>query len=114
MPFSESYHEYVMEQLAEIGPVRSRKMFGGVGIYLNNLFFALIAGNRLYFKVDESNREDYTQYGMKPFRPFPDQKATMSYYEVPVEILEDREQLADWAARAIDVARRAAQKKLKP
>lgn len=107
MSVSESFRQYVMEQLEEAGPVSSRRMFGGVGISCQGLFFALIASNTLYFKVDDSNRGDFTEYGMKPFQPFKDKKAVMQYYEVPADILEDRVELAVWAQKAIDVAARA-------
>lgn len=79
-------------------------MFGGIGIYLDRVFFALIADDVLYFKVDDSNRGDYEAAGMGAFRPYPDKKTTMSYYAVPVEILEDDEQLSAWGRKAYDVA----------
>ena len=69
MSVSESFRQFVMEQLEEAGPISSRRMFGGVGISCQGLFFALIASNTLYFKVDDSNRGDFTEYGMKPFKP---------------------------------------------
>ncbi|MFQ5901401.1 MAG: TfoX/Sxy family protein [Thermodesulfobacteriota bacterium] len=65
MPISEEYLEYVLDQLR---PVDFRKMFGGVGLYLDGVFFALIANDILYFKVDESNRQDYEAEGMGPFK----------------------------------------------
>lgn len=64
MAVSAAYRDYVLEQLAGLGPIRARKMFGGVGIYLHGLFFALIADEVLYFKVDDSNRPDYEAAGM--------------------------------------------------
>jgi len=108
---SETYLEYVLEQLAPLGQIKSRRMFGGVGIYIGDLFFALIANNALYFKVDDSNRADYLEYSMKPFRPFKNKKASLQYYEVPADVLEDRDLVQKWAQKAIDVASRAAAKK---
>jgi DNA transformation protein len=107
MAVSESFRQFVMEQLEEAGPMTSRRMFGGVGINCQGLFFALIASNTLYFKVDNSNRGDFEEYGMKPFKPFKDKKMVMQYFEVPADILEDRFELAVWAQKAIDVAARA-------
>ncbi len=100
MPVNNSYRDYVLEQLAIAGSVTARKMFGGVGLYLDGLFFALIADDRLYFKVDDTNRSDYETVGMGPFQPYDDKPYTMQYYEVPVEILEDRIDLCIWAKKA--------------
>ncbi|UCD00191.1 MAG: TfoX/Sxy family protein, partial [Phycisphaerales bacterium] len=55
-------------------------------------------------KVDDSNRADYEVEGMEPFQPFADKKAVMQYYEVPIDVLENRETLRDWAGKALDVA----------
>jgi DNA transformation protein and related proteins len=107
MAVSESYREYVMEQLETVGPVQSRKMFGGVGIYLGDLFFALIAQNTLFFKVDDTTRDDFIKADMKPFKPYKDKPMTMQYYEVPIDVLEDRSEMQIWANNAIDVALRA-------
>ena len=105
MPVSEEYLTYVVDQLAGLGAVETRRMFGGVGIYFAGLFFALIADDVLYFKVGDCNRADYEAAGTEPFRPFPDKPIEMGYYEVPIEVLEDRDQLRQWAQKAADVAR---------
>jgi DNA transformation protein and related proteins len=67
---SADYLAYVLDQLASLGPVRSRRMFGGVGLYGDDVFFALIDSDTLYFKVDDTNRSEYTQRGCAPFQPF--------------------------------------------
>src|SRR5713226_2322603 len=103
MAASESYRVFVLEQLARVTPVTAKSMFGGVGIYARGLFFALIAEDRLYFKVDDSTRPDFERLGMEPFRPFGDD-STMGYYEVPADVMEDATQLAPWVEKAIDVA----------
>jgi DNA transformation protein len=82
-------------------------MFGGVGIYGEDLFFALIDDDTLYFKVDESNRPDFEARGMGPFQPYGEKGETMGYYRVPEDLLEDHEVLGQWAEKAIIVARRA-------
>lgn len=104
---SDEYLGYVLEQLEDLGSVTARKMFGGVGLYHGSLFFALIASDVLYFKVDARSRPEYEAQGMKPFKPYPGRPTTMGYFEVPPEILEDREALADWAETAVGVARNA-------
>jgi len=87
-------------------------MFGGVGIYAGPVFFALIADDTLYFKVDDSNRADFVSRGMGPFRPYGEEGETMQYYEVPPELLEDAEALRAWAERARAAA--AAKKAKRP
>src|ERR1051325_7628800 len=107
MPVSQTYREFVLEQLGRVTPVTGKSMFGGVGIYAQGLFFALIADNRLYFKVDDATRPDFEQRVMEPFRPFGEDTA-MGYYEVPAEVVEDLNHLAPWTKKAIDVAAAAA------
>ena len=90
----------------------AKPMFGGVGLYAQGLFFALIAEDRLYFKVDDSTRPDFERLGMEPFRPFGEEKA-MGYYEVPADVLEDAAQLEPWMRKAIEVAAKAKTRKPK-
>ena len=78
-------------------------MFGGVGIYARGIFFALIAEDRLYFKVNDATRPDFEQRGMEPFRPFGENSA-MGYYEVPADVVEDMNHLETWMKKAIDAA----------
>lgn len=101
------FADEVIERLSRVASgVRGRKMFGGVGIYSSDQFFALVAYDRLWFKVDDSNRGDFEARGMKPFQPFPDRPMTMSYYELPPELLDDSDELRVWTARSIAIARR--------
>jgi DNA transformation protein len=99
----DSFVEYVLDQLHRLGPVEARSMFGGHGLYHERVFFGIIAGGRLYFKTDETTRGEYEDRGMGPFRASQKQTLT-SYYEVPVDVLEDDEELAAWARRALAVA----------
>ena len=110
MAVSESYRDFVLEQLGRVRPVSARSMFGGVGIYADGFFFALIAEDRLYFKVDDATRADFERQGMEPFRPFGDDNA-MRYYEVPADVVEDVIQLEPWMKKAIDVAAKAKKSK---
>ena len=108
MSVSDEYLTYVIDQLEYLGPVQSRRMFGGAGLYFEGLFFAIVADDVLYFKVDDSNRADYEAAGMGPFKPFPDKSEVMQYYEVPIDVLENRDTLRDWADKAVRVAERKA------
>jgi DNA transformation protein and related proteins len=112
MAVSESYRDFVLEQLGRVTPVTGKSMFGGVGIYAQGLFFALIAEDRLYFKVNDATRPDFERLGMEPFRPYGEDSA-MGYYEVPADVVEDVAQLESWERKAIDVAVQAKRRKTK-
>jgi len=99
------YRDFVLDQLGRVPDLRSRRMFGGVGIYSGDYFFALIAADELFFKVDDSTRAGYEAAGSEPFRPVINRReVSMSYWSVPVEVLEDPAELALWARAAIRVA----------
>ena len=108
MTVSASFKTFILEQLGRsVRGVRGRNMFGGVGIYGGEFFFALIADDILYFKTDQSNRLDFEARGMGPFRPSREHGEIMQYYRVPDDLLEDAEALGQWAEKAILVAQRA-------
>ena len=114
MAVSREYREFVLEQLGRVAaPITSRAMFGGVGVYSGGLFFALMAGETIYLKVDDTNRGDFEAVGMGPFRPFECDQQTMHYYELPAELLEDADALRPWVEKSVDVARRSRKSKKK-
>ncbi len=102
------FRSFVLDQLEDLGDVTARSMFGGVGLYRQGVFFGILARDRLYLKVGDANRSDYEHAGMKPFRPYPNRRGTMRYYEVPLTILESPIDLTAWALKAIAVATRSA------
>jgi DNA transformation protein len=107
MAVSDIFVDYVAEQLSAWGVVSVRKMFGGAGLYREGSMFGLIAGNVAYLKVDDSNRDYFIRAGSSPFMPHPEKHKTtvMPYYEIPVDVLEDPDELAQWAQRSWDIAR---------
>jgi DNA transformation protein len=106
LSLSVEFLNYVLEQLSALPRVTSRRMFGAVGLYCEGVFFGLIASDALYFKVGDSNRAEYESRSMTQFRPYADKpQVSMNYYEVPAEVLEDRDQCAMWARRSLAVAR---------
>ena len=111
MRSSETFREFVLEQLAGVRGLRAQAMFGGVGLYANDVFFGIVAADTLYFKVDDTNRRDYEVAGSRAFKPYDDRAMTMPYYNVPADVLEDRDALALWATRAVAVAVRSKKKK---
>jgi DNA transformation protein len=105
MSVSADYRDFILEQLAGAGRVTPRAMFGGVGLYLDGLFFALIDDDTLYFKADEASRRRYEAAGSSPFCPDPSRpEQAMGYWQVPADVLEDPEALVDWAREAQGVA----------
>ncbi|HEX4573929.1 MAG TPA: TfoX/Sxy family protein [Gemmatimonadales bacterium] len=104
---SASFRAFVLDQLGRIlSGVRGRTMFGGVGIYAGTEFFALIAGDTLYLKVDDTTRPDFEAHGLAPFRPYGEAGEAMQYYGVPGDVLEDVEALRPWVDRALAAAGR--------
>ena len=106
MTVSAEFLAYVVEQLAALGGVSSRRMFGGAGLYCNEQFFGLIADDTLYLRVDDHTRADYTSRGMKPLRPYADRRLlSKTYFETPADVLEDAAELATWARRSVAAAK---------
>ena len=118
MPVTTDYLNYVLEQLARVRGVTSRRMFGGYGLYSEGAFFGLIDDDTLFFKTGDSNRAEYESRGMKRFMPYPEQTPSgggMGYHEVPADVLEDAEQLSMWARKSVEIAvSRAAARQSKP
>ena len=112
MSVSHSFRTFTLDQLQRCTPgIRARNMFGGVGIYAGDLFFALIASDTLYLKVDDTTRPKFVSGGLQPFRPYGEDGEVMQYYEVAAEVLEDVDALREWVENAIGVARRARRSK---
>ena len=108
MTTSSDFLAYVLDQLAELEGVTSRRMFGGSGLYCEEFFFGLIADDVLYLRVDESNRADYVGRNMAQFRPYVDRpQLSMNYFEAPADVLENAGELVTWARRSVAVAMKA-------
>ena len=100
-PKSDGFKDFVLDQLTGLRGVTARAMFGGYGLSLRGIFFGIIHKGRLYFKVSVTTVPRYKKHGMKPFRP--NAKQTLkSFYEVPIDVLEDAEALTQWATEAVE------------
>lgn len=117
MPASKQEKEFVsfvVDLMQSLGPVRARGMFGGHGIFLDGLMFALVADSVLYLKVDKEIEKDFTARELDPFTYSKQGKEfKMSYFQAPEEALEDPEEMTEWANKAYGGALRAAAKKSK-
>jgi DNA transformation protein len=105
---SAGFVEFVVDQLAELGDVTAKSMFGGTGLYCGDRFFGIIARDVLYLKADDETRGRFDAAGSRPFRPYPDRPGTMQYYGVPVDVLESAPELVRWARDAVRAATRSA------
>jgi DNA transformation protein and related proteins len=115
MAISKSFREFLLDQFRPIVPnVRAKAMFGGLGVYAGDLFFAIVAWERVFLKVSETTRPDFEAIGMGAFQPFGEHGPVMSYYELPLEILESGTRLQPWLEKSLAVAIAQPQKKAKP
>lgn len=108
-----SYVEYIKDILYPFGSIRVKAMFGGYGIYCNEIFFAIIVQNELYFKGDKGEvSEFYKSEGSEPFiYDAGDKKVTMNYWKVPEDLLEDNESLSKWFNLSYNLALNSKRKK---
>jgi DNA transformation protein len=101
----ESFKDYLLDQLVGMDDVETRRMFGGFGLYQDETFFGIVHKGKLFFKIDESTVGEYRKRKMKPFRP--NAKQTLkSYYQVPADVIEDADELRQWAMKAIGCQQR--------
>jgi DNA transformation protein len=107
--------DYLHDVFRLLGPVRTRRMFGGHGVYLDDVFFALVDDDVLYLKADAESAVHFRELGLPQFEFVKDGKATTTgYYEAPSDVLDDAEQARIWGQLAVDAALRAAQRAAKP
>jgi DNA transformation protein len=96
----DGFKDYVLDQLDGLGGVSARSMFGGHGLYRHDEFFGIVFDGSLYFRTDENTRTSYIDQGSEPFQPTPRQRLK-NYYEVPADVIEERERLVEWARDAV-------------
>ncbi len=103
------YLDWLLEQLAPLGTLRVRAMFGGFGLYCDELFFAIVDDDVLFVKVDDISRPDFEAEHRMPFTyPMKDGRlASMSYYPLPDYALESPPELQSWARKGLAAALRA-------
>lgn len=113
MAVSPSFRSFVVEQLGGERTVQARPMFGGVGLRMGDAFFGLIDDDTLFLKVDDATRPEYERRGCRAFDPFKNGQVMRGYYEVPAEVIDDREALTAWRDQSVGVAR-TSRKRAKP
>jgi len=114
MTVSSEFIEFLLETLAPLGSVQSRRMFGGAGLYCDGVMFALIADDAVYLKASDKTSEAFVDEGLKPFTYHGKNKPiTMSYWRIPERLFDDQDEFVAWAEIALGVARVTAKPKAK-
>jgi DNA transformation protein and related proteins len=100
------------ELFAPVGGVSFRRMFGGAGVFIDGLMFALVLDDVLYLKGDDRTRPQFEAEGCEPFRyEARGRTVTTSYWRLPERLFDESEGFAEWADNAFDVAKRSQAKK---
>ena len=112
MPTRNEFVDHLVELLAPLGNVRARAMFGGYGVYRNDLMFGMVTDDVFYLKADDTNRPDFEAIGLGPFiYRGRGKEMPMPYYQAPAEALDNSEAMCRWAAPAYEAALRTAKPK---
>jgi DNA transformation protein and related proteins len=112
MSTGDSFVEFLKEQLAPLGQISVRCMFGGAGIYCDGVMFALLDDTTLYFKTDETNRPDFEAEGLGPFtyETKHGRNTIMSYWRVPERLFDESDAMLTWSRKAFIAASRSKSK----
>jgi DNA transformation protein and related proteins len=108
-PQAQETVRWCSELLAPLGGVRSRRMFGGHGLYVDEVFVAIIAGDELFLKTDDTSRPAFEAAGCRPFEfdAGDGRRVATSYWSAPAEAMDSPVQMAPWARHALASALRA-------
>ena len=104
MALNEDFKNFVLDQLQGLGDFETKRMFGWVALLLQGTAFAKIKHDKVWLKVNDSNRSDFDNLGMKQYTYGKDNSRKLNFYETPVEIIEDRDKLKDWAKKSVEIA----------
>ena len=113
MVASETYAEFLREQLAPLGHVSLRRMFGKTGVFCDGVMFAMVTDNTLYFRVDDHNREIFKEAESSPPLNYAKGGAMidLSFWRVPERLFDEPDELIAWARAALAAAHRVAVKR---
>ena len=112
MESGSEFVSYLMELLAPFGNTRARRMFGGHGIFRDELMFGLVADETLYLKADDENREEFEARGLERFVYYKKGKPMyLSYYQAPEEALDNSGDMLVWAEKSFAAAIRSGTRK---
>ena len=105
----DAFASYCAELFAPLGPVRVKRMFGGHGIYVDDLFIAIVAGETLYLKADKETLPRFEAAGCAPFTYTAkgDKHVSLGYRAAPAQAMDSPALMRPWAALAIQAALRS-------
>ncbi len=107
MSVSREYLDWLQDLLRPLGHIRLRRMFGGYGIYADELFFAVVLDEQLFIKVDAQTRAVFEAAGLEEWVYEKDGKPVhMNYFRPPEDIYDDEESLQHWGRLALAAALR--------
>lgn len=113
MVASNTFAEFLREQLAPLGGVTMRRMFGKTGVFCDGVMFGMVTENTLYFRVDDENRETFKE--AETFPPLNYEKSghtiDLSFWRAPERLFDEPDELIAWARAALEAARRVAAKR---
>lgn len=94
--------QHVIEQLMPLGPISTRRLFGTVGLFLEDRIFGLVHDGITYFRTNDATAARYVEYGSQPFmfRHADGGKMVTQYHEVPARVLDDPDEACAWAYEA--------------
>ena len=108
MAVDAGFANHCCELLSGAGGVRSKRMFGGVGLYVDDVFVAIVAGDTLYLKTDESTRERFERAGSHAFEyTAKGEQHTTGYWSAPADAMDSPALMTPWVRLALDAALRA-------
>jgi DNA transformation protein len=115
MAVSPEFIDHLHELLAGLGPLTVKEMFGGASLQADGAAFGLIFGETLYLKVDDANRAAFEDEGCAPFtyEMKDGSKASLGYWSLPEQALDDPEEAVRWARLGLEAAYRARKPKTK-
>lgn len=112
MAMKSSLAGYVTEQLAFLGPLSTRSIFGAVGIFIDDRLLGIVTHDSLFLHTGAANRADYLARGAQQFKPYPNAfDLTTDHHRVPQDVIDDAAQLKQWGERALLAAVEAAKAK---
>ena len=99
-----SFLDYILDLIEPLNPLHTKKLFGGIVILKKNITFAMVFNETLYLKTDKTNKENFLKYNSKPLS-YKKKVNTINlrYFEIPVEILDEHEELINWCEKSINL-----------
>ena len=113
MVASDSFAEFLREQLASLGPITMRRMFGKTGVFCDGVMLGMVTDNTLYFRVDDDNRVAFKEAESFPPLSYEKKGSTidLSFWRAPERLFDEPDELVGWARAALAAAMRVAAKR---